>query len=237
MCSPQYVDTIMVGFTPLQEFCCTAATNPTNYLDSISSNFCTTCSDAPLSIDSGTSTSFNLDGGYCDSDEEYRGQEITFHIPLAESQVVDLNLSNILYDVDMWLFSNDCDLDNCLASSLNQGLEDEFIRVSLPAGDYYLVIDQKENLFENTDGDGDVENIGNDNLLLEIQMYDTKCSFAEPIACGDEISGDTDNGSNFIDGYDGFEGYTSTEQVYELTITDPVTINACLLYTSPSPRD
>ncbi len=220
MCSPVFYDTIIVPYIPTTNTCYTNYSNPTNYPDSTRYVFCNGYEgENNLCFEPRELGGFKTDYGYCDTEILYEGEEIVFHISLTEPQVVDLTLQNIQADVDMWVFGDDCDLDNCLASSLELGLQDEFIRVALPAGDFYVLIDEKE-YFEFT--------AGNDSLVLDVQMYDNKCSFAQPIACDDEVSGMTTNGSNFIDNYDEFTGYTATEQVYELTITDPVTINATL---------
>jgi len=219
MCSPVFYDTITVPYVPTTNTCYTNYSNPTNYPDSTRYIFCNGAEGESYLCNPELLAGFKTDYGYCDTETLYEGEEIVFEISLTEPQVLDLTLQNIQADVDMWVFGDDCDLDNCLASSLELGLQDEFIRVALPAGDFYVLIDEKEYI-EFT--------AGNDSLVLDIQMYDTKCSFAQPIACGDEVSGMTTNGSNFIDNYDEFTGYTDTEQVYELIVTDPITINATL---------
>ncbi|MFT4535889.1 MAG: hypothetical protein ACI9P5_003259 [Saprospiraceae bacterium] len=221
MCDPQYLDTLLVTGSPDTNFCFIDIANPTNYPDSTKYVFCNSATDGSgLCVGPSTVSGFLISRGYCGiNDIEYKGAEVVMHIPLLTSQVVDLTLSNIQADVDMFLFSSDCNVDNCFGSSTNLQSNSEFIRAALPAGDYYLVIDEKQ-LFEST--------AGNDSLILDIEMYDNKCSFAIPIACGDAISGDTNAGSNFIDQYCDSNGYSSLEQVYEIVLNSPQTITAAL---------
>ena len=218
-CDPQFIDTLLLNSFPATNNCFISRANPTDYPDSTQYAFCGDFEGSSSICQNSTIIGVNqVNSEYCGSDKEYLGLDVVFHIPLATSMVVDLTLSNIVVDADMWLFGDDCDLSNCLASSTNDS-GSEFIRAALPAGDYYVIVDQ---LFVEFD-----EEEINDSLVLDIKMYEHKCVFSQPIDCGDAVMGNT-AGSNFIDDYAGFSGYTGQEMVYELVLTEPQTITAAL---------
>jgi len=216
-CSPMYIDTLDVLFSPVNDLCYSRNPNATNYPDSTTYVFCNN-NELSGSACSVAKVDYSLSGGYCDGPNLHNGTAVVFHLPLTEPQVVDLTLSNIETNVDLFIMSDDCNIDNCLGTSTNDFTEDEFIRVALDAGDYYIIAHERE--FFDFDG--------SDSLVLEIQMYDNKCSFAQPVTCGEMVSGDTQNGSNFMDDYCDQGGYTSVEQVYEIEVSDPVTLSAAL---------
>ncbi|MDF1695739.1 MAG: hypothetical protein P1U56_07915 [Saprospiraceae bacterium] len=216
-CSPQFVDTVQVFSSPTTINCYTQNFNSTNYPDSTTYVFCNN-SEIGSEICNETNVEYNLTGGYCGGPSLHNGTAVVFHLPLSEPQVVDFTLTGIETTVDLFIMSSDCDIDNCIASSTNDFTQDEFIRVALDTGDYYIIAHEREFF--------DFE--GSDSLVLEIQMYDNKCSFSEPITCGDSVQSNTSTGSNFINEYCNNTTYTSSEKIYEVIVTEPTTFTALL---------
>jgi len=207
-CTPQYLDTLSLG--ELQTQCYTSFVHQT--IDPNMDSTYVFCSTFESISGPCPPNSFNINGGYCNSEASYVGLENVFQLTLTSSKVVNLSLSNIESEVDLWIYGDDCNLDNCIAASTNLAQEDEFIEVLLEAGDYYIIADEMD--------EDETENGGSDSLLLEVILIDSKCQFSTPLACGDEISGTTVGGTEFISSLCGDDEYSSAERIYEITLTE-----------------
>ncbi|WP_235298005.1 pre-peptidase C-terminal domain-containing protein [Portibacter marinus] len=93
------------------------------------------------SISDNTSTgSNNTDGLYCNAHGSYNGKEKVYELNLTSTKEVTIIASGLSADLDMFLL-NACDRKTCVAVSGKGSTNSEVIRKTLPAGDYYIVLD------------------------------------------------------------------------------------------------
>lgn len=75
---------------------------------------------------------------------DYGGSEFVYQLDIRDIKEVDIQLTDLTADLDMYLVMNDCDPtleENRLAESINTGTASESIMKTLEAGTYFIVID------------------------------------------------------------------------------------------------
>jgi hypothetical protein len=219
-CDPPYIDTATVigfNFTCFSDLT-TFPIDPT-VMDTISDcysrfNIC------------GLGDTLNLEnkifGGYCGLDVTYGDPEKIYEITFTEPRVLFAKLTGLTEPLDFFLFGDDCDINNCLASSTHPGLQDDSLQVGLNPGTYYLVLDGTSEF------GGEVAL----NYTLIFNQFDSKCEESVPLACGTSVSDDTGLGSNFSSTYCGQMGYEGTEKIYQVTLSNPKTLSINLTSTT-----
>lgn len=96
-----------------------------------------------------------------------------FDVPVGKKSL-EIILSNLSDDLDLFLFKDGCSLGNCVAKSLSSGNSNESIKLDNPYGRYFLVIDgydeSKKSDFK---------------LSLDCEDdFNFNCSNAYPLECG-----------------------------------------------------
>lgn len=205
-CSPQNITTASYNLDSL----CFTADLEGKLINYSNSTRYTQDSVAP-SIDEG------LGGPWCDSDLIYDGTATSFKWHITEPSFAKISLSNLQSDVDMIILGDDCSATNCLASSTNIGLEDEYIELNMPIGTYNILIIQKQEAFSLFQ------------FQLDLELLDSKCSDATDIQCGDILSGTNTGNEKYFNNYCNVESdYLGAEKVYKIDIASPLTITAHL---------
>ncbi len=97
-----------------------------------------------------------IEGTTADGNNDYNGncntalpgKDQLYKLLLNQSAQVDIDLSNITDDIDLFLLSS-CEADAiCLESSINGGVSNENIQATLSAGAYYILIDSYKSFIE-----------------------------------------------------------------------------------------
>jgi len=162
---------------------------------------------------------YDIQSGYCGADDQYPLASVAYYWNVTEPKTYDVKMTmGSMVNVDMWIFDDQCDIGNCLASSTNPGTETDSLNVFLDIGEYYIVMDTKDGI--------DEDSIAG-RFYLDITEVDN-CASATPIACGDIINDDTATGSNDLSGYCNDFTYTGTEKIYQLDLIEEMTIDVSL---------
>lgn len=186
----------------------------------------------PISINCGETKSGNTAYGTssinyydCGSQPEF-GRELVYQFILTQTSDVNIQLSNMYYDLDVHLLQSSCDPSSCL------GRGDRSVsKYNLPAGTYYIMVD----------GYGySTSRTGSFNLSLSctpsnVVSTGSKGSCLDPldISCGETKYGNTANGYNHFNNYScGSQNEYGKDLVYKFTLTQPSDVDMYLSYLS-----
>ncbi|WP_373548276.1 pre-peptidase C-terminal domain-containing protein [Haliscomenobacter sp.] len=171
--------------------------------------------DVPVSGSTvGESNNFtSTDYRSCYDDYSFNGNDKLYKFTLPRSTKVNLRLSRLSEDIDMFLLSS-CNPASCIAYSINGSTNAEIISANLSAGTYYVVVDGyragEESSFL---------------LHLECETAQTEtCPQAIPITCGRTVSGNTMNGTaqftinSYQNCYASRSSFNARELVYKVQV-------------------
>ena len=135
----------------------------------------------------------------------WSGSEAVYSFTITQFSTVTIALSNLSADLDLFLVGGGCETE-CLAKSVNsQSLDENIAFVLNTPGVYYVIID----------GFSGAES------TFDLSLTCTSlCDNATPITCGQTINGNTNTGTNNIDGdYCGtLSDHSGNELVYAITV-------------------
>jgi hypothetical protein len=69
------------------------------------------------------------------------GPEVIYSFTTDQSGIIDVQLSNLTSNLELFLLQDACDVQSCIGQSFNIGTLNEQITTSAPAGTYYVVVD------------------------------------------------------------------------------------------------
>ena len=174
---------------------------------------CTNPSECPIWA---STITYKTQRGYCDDQTEYPGGELVYKLTTDSVIALSLILTNLDSDLDLFLYDESCDLDQCISNSRELGTTDETLTANLDTGTYYIIIDTKNPEAPN-------------NFELIVEIFDSKCVAAESIECGDNRSSTTDTNADLISNYgNNPDTYNGTEKSYVFTLSEQKTIRADL---------
>ena len=148
----------------------------------------------------------------------FAGKDKIYRIDVPAGQAkLEVSLSNLAKDLDLFVFSNSCQLGACVGKSLSSNTNPEKVVINYPSGTYYIVIDGY-----------DANQVSNFTLKVNCDgtsnTYD--CRYAEEISCGKEYSHSTINGSNrlnyldyayCINNYNVYP-YSGNDRIYQIYV-------------------
>ncbi|MEE9373378.1 MAG: pre-peptidase C-terminal domain-containing protein, partial [Saprospiraceae bacterium] len=173
---------------------------------------CTSLCDNPTTITCGqtingdTNTGTNSIDNYCGTTSDHSGKELVYAITMQAGEFLNVTLSGLTQNLDLFLLSNICDFNNCLAFSTSSNNTDENINFSVTvSGIYYIVIDGVA---------------GVTSPFTLTSTCPNLCDSTFPIVCDVPQSGNTSAGTDFFDGgYCGsLKDYSGHEIVYEVAV-------------------
>ncbi len=95
------------------------------------------------SITANTAGGSDLIDDYCGVGG-YIGEERVYRLELSNNQTLDISLSGLTEDLDLFLLDSTCTVTNCRASSTLAGVNEENILIGATPGIYYIVVDGKD---------------------------------------------------------------------------------------------
>ena len=158
-------------------------------------------------INGDTNTGTHTVDNYCGTTLGYTGKELVYAITMQAGELLNVNLSGLTQNLDLFLLSDICNFGNCLAFSTSSNNTDENINLSVSeSGIYYLVVD------------------GVAGVTSPFTLTTTcpkLCDTTFPIDCGIPQSGNTSSGTDLFDeGYCGsMKDYSGHEKVYEVAMS------------------
>ena len=150
----------------------------------------------------------------------YNGSEVVYKLTLAATSNVTINLSGLSANLDVFVLSA-CNNYNAIAAGTNTGTTNEQIVLNnLAAGNYWIVVDAKNN--------------ATSNYVLGISCGNTANNCSNPIAlqCGETYNGNNGVGGNMYTMYKIGDkvsaGLTGPEVVHRLVLTNTSTVTVNL---------